>query len=90
MHFKVEEKQANPYESLCAAAIWQISKSHPIYFHICRRPDSDLTISQFMCFCPAYTFMLQFQYVPLEREKKIGIGPLAQSAGTTVQCLCLD
>lgn len=52
---------------------WQVSSSYPIYFCIWRRPDPDLIIFKCMCLFPAYTFMLQFWLVPVDR-KNIGIG----------------
>lgn len=50
-----------------------ISNSYPVYLR--RRPESNLTISNFMYFSHADTFMLQIQSAPCER-KKIRIGSL--------------
>lgn len=55
----------------------QISCLYPVYFHVWRRPESNLSVSDFMCFFfPVHTFMFQIWSVPQERKKKIRIGSL--------------
>lgn len=44
---------------------------YQIYFHIQRRPESNLTILNVSRFFPAYTFMLQFQSMPLEEKTSL-------------------
>lgn len=75
-------------QEISSLSYWQIFESYSVNFHIWKRPDPDVTISEFVCFCPSYMFLLQFWSVPLE-STKIGIGSRAPQSVNPVFYLFL-
>ncbi len=67
-----------------------ISDSYQIYFHIWMRPESDLRISDSICFLTAYTCMAQLWSVPQERKKTNLATRAMQCKHSLRSCRCVS